>query len=69
MLKTMKEPYKTDKERTQLNRLEDIDSHTCFFVSVSKSSFEACYVHWTYAGVEVGVGEPDKKGFSSCPEV
>jgi hypothetical protein len=47
MLKAKKELYKTDKERTQVNRLLDIDSHPWCFVSVLKSSFEACCVHWT----------------------
>jgi hypothetical protein len=47
MLKAKKELYKTDKERMQVNRLLDIDSHPWCFVSVLKSSFEACCIHWT----------------------
>jgi hypothetical protein len=47
MLKAKKELYKTDKERTQVNRLLDIDSHPWCFVSVLKSSFEACCIRWT----------------------
>jgi hypothetical protein len=47
MLKAKKELYKVDKERTQVNRLLDIDSHPWCFVSVLKSSFETCCIHWT----------------------
>jgi hypothetical protein len=47
MLKAQKELYKTDKERMQVNRLLDIDSHPWCFVFVLKSGFEACCIHWT----------------------
>jgi len=44
---------KSDK---QLNRLGDIASHTRYFVSLLKSSFEVCWVHWTLLMLRLRLG-------------
>jgi len=68
MPKTKKELYKTDKEQTQLIRLEDIDNHAWYFVFAEVEFWSLLYT-LDVADVEVGIGEPNKKGLSSCLEV
>jgi len=54
LLKMEKELYKTDKEQILLNRIEDIDNRTWYFVSMLKLSFEVCCTHWTLLMLRLG---------------
>jgi len=46
---------KQTRNRRNWNRLEDIVNHTWYFVSMLKSSFEACYIHWSLLMLRLGL--------------